>query len=107
MRTLVGALLVLSTAAPAMAGQIYGTIFQNGQPVSSAAVLLRCNGDGDNGITDAEGAYRLFVRATGNCQLILDPQGRRVVADIYSYDRPTGYHFDLIHHNGRWELIRR
>ena len=107
MRTLVGALLLLGIAAPAMAGQIYGTIFQHGQPVSSAAVLLRCNGDDDNGKTDAEGAYRLFVRATGHCQLILDSQGRRVVADIYSYDRPTGYHFDLVDNNGRWELIRR
>jgi hypothetical protein len=107
MRTAIGVLLVLGLADPAAAGQVYGTIFQNGQPLRGVQVLLRCAGEDSPGATDADGVYRVFVRATGSCQLAVEPNGRNVVAGIYSYDRPTGYNFELVQRNGNWELIRR
>jgi hypothetical protein len=107
MRTALGVLLVLGVATPVMAGQIYGTIFHDKQPLREARVLLNCNGEGTDGPTDGDGVYRLFVRATGSCQLIVESQGRKVEATVYSYDRPTGYNFELTNRSGRWELVRR
>lgn len=107
MRTAIYALLMLSFAATLTAGQVYGSIFENGQPLRRVPAELRCSGEGANGVTDDDGVYRLFVRATGSCQLVIEPNGRNVAATIYSYDRPTAYNFDLVNNNGRWELVRR
>jgi hypothetical protein len=100
-------LFTMSFATSAFAGQVYGSLFLNGQPLRGVAVALRCGDEAVNKTTDADGVYRLFVRSTGNCQLIVDPNGRHATAAIYSYDRPTGYNFDLVDRNGRWELVRR
>ena len=108
MRTAICALLMLSFGGAVSAGQVYGTIVQNGQPLRRAPVELRCSGETASDVTDDDGVYRLFVRATGSCQFVVEPKGRNVAAAIYSYDRPTGYNFDLmIDRNGRWELVRR
>ena len=58
-------LLALSFAPPALAGQVYGSIFQNGRPPDGAPVLLRCGGETASNVTDVDGVYRLFARATG------------------------------------------
>jgi hypothetical protein len=100
-------LLALSFAPPALAGQVYGSIFQNGRPLDGAPVLLRCGGETASNVTDVDGVYRLFARATGSCQIIVEPNGRNATATIYSYDRPTGYNFDLVDRSGRWELVQR
>jgi hypothetical protein len=107
MRTPVFVLLALAVAADAVAGHVYGTIFFNGQPLANALVFLKCPGETSEGSTDSEGVYRVFAQARGDCQIALDSNGRRASAAIYSYDRPTGYDFDLVMRNGRWELIRR
>ena len=107
MRTAICALLMLSFGAAVSAGQLYGTIVQNGRPLRQAPVELRCGGETASDVTDDDGVYRLFVRATGRCQFVVEPKGRNAAAAIYSYDRPTAYNFDLISRNGRWELERR
>jgi len=107
MRTILGVAIVLSLVAPAAAGQLYGRILLDNRPFTGAPVALVCNGANDNGSTDGEGVYRVFVRATGGCTLIVDPNGRHATASVYSYDTPTAYDFDLVNRNGRWELLLR
>jgi hypothetical protein len=108
MRTVLYALLMLSLASTAAAGQLYGSIFFNGQPLRGVPVKLSCPGETKDGNTDAEGMYRLFARATGGCSLgVVEPNGRNASASVYSYDRPTAYNFDLVNRNGRWELVPR
>jgi hypothetical protein len=59
------------------------------------------------GNTDGEGVYRVFVRSTGGCMLVVDPGGKGAKASVYSYDRPTAYDFDMVFRDGRWQLFLR
>lgn len=107
MRMAIGAALVLGLVCPAFAGQLYGTIYFENRPLTGAPVTLSCGGETGNGTTDGEGVYRVFVRATGGCMLVVDPGGRRATASVYSYDRPTAYDFDMVFRDGRWQLSLR
>ena len=87
------------------AGQVYGTIFHNGQPLPNVAVTLRCSGEESTGNTDGAGVYRVYVKTTGSCTLVLEPAGRNASASVYSYDRPTSYDFDLVDQGGHSTLV--
>lgn len=101
------ALVGLLAASVMIAGHVYGTIRFNNQPHRNAEVSISCGGETVPGRTDQEGVYRMFVRATGSCQLMLEPNGRRAMGSLYSYDRPTAYDFDLVQQDGRWMLRKR
>jgi hypothetical protein len=98
-------LLALGPSTRAMAGQVYGTIFHSNQPLPGVAVILRCPGEESDGRTDNAGVYRVFVKATGSCTLVLEPNGRNAAGSVYSYDRPTSYDFDLVDQGGHWVLV--
>jgi hypothetical protein len=100
-------LLVICVSSTAWAGQVYGTIFHNNQPVRNAPVVLTCGSDSARGSTDEDGVYRLFVRATGTCILVLEPDGKNARGSLYSYDRPTANDFDLIAAENGWLLQKR
>jgi hypothetical protein len=97
--------LFLGLPSPARAGQVYGTIFHDNQPLAGVEVKLLCPGQQANGSTDNAGTYRLFVKVNGSCVIVLEPNGRNAAGQVYSYDRPTSYDFDLIEQKGRWVLI--
>jgi hypothetical protein len=101
------ALVGLFAASVAMAGHVYGTIRHNNQPYRNAEVSISCGAETVPGRTNQEGVYRMFVRSTGSCQLVLEPNSRRAPGSLYSYDRPTAYDFDLVQQNGRWVLLQR
>jgi hypothetical protein len=106
-RMVAGALFTIGTCTVASAGQLYGTLRQNDQPVQSAPVSVTCGSERKGGQTDSEGVYRVLVSATGNCTLVLEPDGRRAQGTLYSYDRPTGYDFDVVNQHGSWVLVPR
>jgi hypothetical protein len=106
-RIAVCAVIVVSIGSTVSGGQLYGSIFQNNRPLQGAPLALICGGESIGGTTDGDGVYRLFARANGGCTLVVEPDGRRATAAVYSYDRPTAYSFDLINRGGRWELILR
>lgn len=100
------ALFTIGVCSAASAGQVYGTLRQNEQPVQSAPVSVTCGSETKRGQTDTEGIYRLLVSATGSCTLVLE-DGRQARGSLYSYDRPTGYDFDVVSQNGSWVLAPR
>jgi hypothetical protein len=107
LRAITFVLLGITAASSALAGHLYGTIRENGQSLRGVEIVLNCAGETATGRTDRDGVYRLFLRRTGSCQIVLEPSGRRAVGSLYSYDRPTAYDFDLVREGGRWALRRR
>ena len=58
--------LVLFTPAVLSAGQLYGTIVSNGQPVKGASIEIQCGKDAAvTGTTGGDGAYRINVPQEG------------------------------------------
>jgi hypothetical protein len=100
-------LAVAGVGSTARAGQVYGTLLQDGKPVPSTGVTLTCGRESKSGSTDPDGVYRLFVRTTGSCILVLEPRARKAAGSLYSYDRPTAYDFDMVNRGGTWVLAYR
>src|SRR5262245_36105514 len=101
--------LVLFVPLTIYAGQIYGNLRgPNGQPIQKdLAVEIKCGEKVVTGLTDAYGSYRVYAAEKGRCTFKVVYQGQDVPFDVYSYDDPVRYDFDLVIENGRYTLRRR
>jgi hypothetical protein len=103
--------LVLFLFAPAVlsAGQIYGTIVSDGQPVKGASIEIQCGKDAAvTSTTGGDGAYRVNVPQEGQCTFALPTFEGRPSATVFSSPNPASYNFELAKlADGKYELRRR
>lgn len=101
--------LVLLASAVVHAGQIYGTIVSEGQPVKGASIEIQCGKDAAvTGTTGGDGAYRINVSQEGQCTFALPGFEGRPSATVFSSPNPTAYNFELAKlADGKYELRRR
>jgi hypothetical protein len=99
----------LSVSAVLSAGQIYGTIVAENQPVKDTDVEIKCGEDAPlKGKTAADGAYRINVPKEGQCSLTLPTYAGKPSASIFSTPNPTLYNFAVVKNaEGKFELKRR
>ena len=99
----------LSVSAVVSAGQIYGTIVADNQPVKDTDIEIKCGEDAPvKGKTAADGAYRLTVPKEGQCSLTLPTYAGKPSATIFSTPNPTLYNFTVVKvAEGKYELRRR
>jgi hypothetical protein len=99
----------LSASVPLSAGQIYGTIVADNQPVKDTDIEIKCGEDAPlKGKTAADGAYRINVPQQGQCSLTLPTYAGKPSATIFSTPNPTLYNFTLVKvAEGKFELRRR
>jgi len=84
----------LSAWAVLSAGQIYGTIVADGQPVKDTDIEIKCGEEAPlKGKTAADGAYRINVPPQGQCSLSLPTHAGRPSALIFSTPNPALYNF--------------
>jgi hypothetical protein len=91
------------------AGQIYGTIVADGQPIKDTDVEIKCGEEAPSkGKTAADGAYRINVPQQGQCSLTLPTYEGKPSAMIFSTPNPTLYNFQVVKvAEGKFELRRR
>jgi hypothetical protein len=94
MRPWLAALFLIG--APAMAGEMYGTITADGKPVGEGVIVeARCGGTPYAPVkTDKTGSYHLVVKEKGKCTLTVMYKGQSPSIDVASYDE--GVQVDLI-----------
>lgn len=99
----------LSAWAVLSAGQIYGTIVADNQPVKDTDIEIKCGEDAPlKGKTAADGAYRINVPQEGQCSLTLPTYAGRPSATIFSTPNPALYNFAVVKDaDGKFELKRR
>ena len=99
----------LSVSVVVSAGQIYGTIVAENQPVKDTDIEIKCGEDPPiKGKTAADGAYRINVPAQGQCSLTLPTYTGKPSATIFSTPNPTAYNFTVVKNaEGKYELKRR
>ena len=99
----------LSASAVLSAGQIYGTIVADGQPVKDTDIEIKCGDEAPlKGKTAADGAYRINVPQQGQCALTLPTYEGKPSATIFSTPNPALYNFALVKNaEGKFELKRR
>ena len=93
----------------AHAGQIYGTIVQDGKGVGGASVEITCgSAAAATGTTAADGAYRINVEPQGQCTFVLPRHAGKPSAMVFSSPNPALYNFELVKGaDGNFTLKRR
>jgi hypothetical protein len=99
----------LSASAVLSAGQIYGTIVADGQPIKDVGIEIKCGTEAAvAGKTAADGAYRINVPQQGQCSLSLPTYMGKPSAMVFSTPNPSLYNFQLVKlADGKFELRRR
>ncbi len=109
LKTAVWLALPLSLSAVLSAGQVYGTIVADNQPVKDTDVEIKCGEDPPlKAKTAADGAYRVNVTPQGQCTLTLPTYTGKPSATIFSTPNPALYNFAIVKNaEGKFELKRR
>jgi len=106
MKTLVVlALLAATVPSVAVAGEIYGTITENGAPVKEGMkVALVCGEKSHAGETDKNGAYRLFAEEEGKCTLSVTVGEETPSTTVHSFPESARYNLILEKKDGKYTL---
>jgi hypothetical protein len=98
-------LILVLVPALTFAGDIFGTLTKNGKPFAKQPVKITAV-DGKvikSDSTDAFGYFSFSIKQVGQFKL----QAGGAVTDVTSNNSPTGYKFDLVQKNSKWELIKK
>jgi len=106
MKTLgVLALLIAAFPAAGFAGEIYGTITEQGKPVKEGVkVTVTCGEKSVGGQTDKNGAYRVFADEEGKCTLVVKVGEEAPSVAIHSYADSARYNLVLEKKDGKYTL---
>lgn len=99
-------MLTLVLTTPAYAGQIYGSLKEGGRPVANVSFEVFCPQGSFRGVTDGYGAYSLNV-GRGKCTFRLYYRNQQPSFDLYSYDSPLRYDFDVVDAKNGLSLVRK
>ena len=101
-------ILVLVFGSLAIAGNVYGTVTENGKPVAQGVKLeVTCGANKYNTETDANGAFKLFVKDQGKCSLTVAYQGQSPALDINSFEGSVQYDLILEKAGAQYTLKRK
>jgi len=106
MKTLISLALVLAIIPTvAVAGEIYGTITENGAPVKEGMkVALVCGEKSHAAETDKDGAYRLFAEEEGKCTLSVTVGEETPSTTVHSFADSARYNLILEKKDGKYTL---
>ena len=101
-------LVVLAYSSLAVAGKIYGSVTENGKPVTQGVkVEVTCGTYNHAAATDAYGSFKLFVPDKGKCTLKVHYQGQTPSFEITSYEGSVQYDLILEKQGGQYTLRRK
>ena len=100
--------LGLMLSVSVSAGQIYGSLKDDRRAIPNVKFQVICTGSKPvDGTTDSYGAYSVFV-GRGRCIFQTFYKGQTAKFEqLYSYDKPMRYDFDLVLEGGLYKLRRR
>src|SRR5690348_16382478 len=98
---------ILVFASLAVAGNVYGTISENGKAVGAAKIEITCGADKYNAETDPNGGFKVFVKDQGKCDLKLAYQGQTPSFEINSFEGSVQYDLVLEKKGTQYTLKRK
>ena len=102
------AFLVVLSAVPALAGEIFGTLSEGTKPVDAGVkVEISIAGKSYAGETDKFGSFRLIVKEKGKCTLTVRYKDQSPSFQLVSYDKAARYDLVLEAKDGKYSLRRK
>jgi len=97
MRKIFLAMLCLAiSCTTALAGEIYGTVKEDGKPSKAGTKIeAKCAKGSYSGETDKLGSYRLFVPEQGKCTLTVKSGEASPQMTVHSFEDSTRYNLIL------------
>ena len=101
--------LFLCLSMVAFGAQIYGSLRINNASVGGdVLVRIQCAEGTYDGRTDGYGSYNVPLRQSSRCELLVYYSGQWSQSfEVYPYEDPVRYDFDLVPQNGTIVLRRR
>jgi hypothetical protein len=104
-RILVLLVTILGFPTVAVAGEIYGTIKEEGKPAKEGLkVTVACGEKSIAGATDKNGSYRLFASEEGKCTLTVQVGSEAPSTAVHSYADSARYNLVLSKKDGKYTL---
>ncbi len=105
MRIVAAAVLSFAVVSPAFAGEIYGTIKDEGKTVGEGVkVEVVCGEKTYAAETNKFGAYRLFAQEQGKCTLTVAIGEEKPSLAIHSFEDSARYNLLLEKKDGKYTL---
>ena len=105
MRIIAAAALSLAVVSPALAGEIYGTIKDEGKTVGEGVkVQVVCGEKTYAAETNKFGAYRLVAQEQGKCTLTVAVGAEKPSLAIHSFEDSARYNLLLEKKDGKYIL---
>ena len=104
-------LFTFAFAGSTRAGEIYGTVSdEGGKPMADVVVVARSSDkktEVARDTTDAKGAYRFFVKKTGSTTIVVVRDKTEISGEAISYPNPVRYNWILEKVNDKLTLRRQ
>jgi len=108
MKTLIYALAFILMASVAMAGEIFGTITDEGKPVPAGVKIeVTVAGKSFTGETDKFGTYHVFAAEKGKGTLTAHYRDQKPTAEMFSFEKATRYDYNVETADGKLTLKRK
>src|SRR5262249_22085422 len=103
------AVVCLAVICPlsAFAGNIFGHLSENRKPVKAAEVTVTCGSNSYQAQTDNDGSYSIRAQEPGRCMLAVKYNDQTAETEVFSYDQPTRYDFELVMADGKYTLKKK
>src|SRR5215467_13294803 len=89
MKAVVVMCLAVLCPISAFAGNIFGSLSENRQPVKGADITVTCGSDTYQTRTRDDGSYSLRPNEAGRCMFSVRYKDQTVETEVFSYDQPT------------------
>lgn len=107
MRSLIGALVIALSPAFAWAGELFGSVSENGKPLANIKIQFSIAGKVYDSTTDAQGSYRLFADESGKGQFSANVSPSAVSASVFSSNNAVRYDWVIETKDGQKNLRRK
>jgi hypothetical protein len=104
MKAVVVMCLAVFCPISAFAGNIFGSLSENRQPVKGADITVTCGSNTYQARTGDDGSYSLRANEPGRCMFSVKYKDQTVETEVFSYDQPTRYDFELVMTGGKYTL---
>ena len=104
MKALAVVCLAVICPVSAFAGNIFGHLSENRQPVKGADITVTCESNTYQTRTRDDGSYSLRLNEAGRCMFSVKHKDQTVETEVFSYDQPTRYDFELVMTGGKYTL---
>src|SRR5262245_2208906 len=95
MRAFVVVCLAVLCPVSAFAENIFGRLSENRQPVKGVEVTVTCGSNNYQARTDDDGSYSIRADEPGRCMFSVKYKDQTAEMEVFSYDQPTRYDFEL------------